>query len=99
MASPSGGQVVGVGVDAVGDRALAEQHHVARVVGHQLREQRLGLRVGDGRHAGGEEVDPRAHPVGVAGEDESQALALGEDPAELGDVLEGHGAFTFGNAR
>ena len=59
------------------------------------RDERLGLGVGDGRHAGGEEVDPRAHPVGVAGEDLAQALALGEDLAELGDVLEGHGGVYF----
>ena len=57
--------------------------------------QRLGLGVGDGGHARGEEVDPGAHPVGVAGEDLTQALALGEDLAELGDVLEGHGGVYF----
>jgi hypothetical protein len=63
----------------VGDRPLAEEHHVARVVGHQPGDERLGRRVVDGGHARGEEVDPGAHPVGVAGEDLAQALALGED--------------------
>ncbi len=60
---------------------------MARVVGDEPGDELLVLGVVGG-DAGGEEVDPAAHAVGVAGEHEAEAGALLEHLGQLAVVFE-----------